>query len=416
MAQSHSEERSSRLNIIVHDFSGHPGQVQLSRQLARRGHTVEHQFCSSFTTGQGATVIREDDPPSFSIMGIGLKSDFARYSPLQRILQELQYGWLSIRAALARRPDIAIFSNLPMLPLAMVSLTMKICRIPYVLWWQDVYSDAIGTAARKRLGILGGPVGWLAECIERGSARGAATVVPIAHEFLDCLNRWGVDRTKTTVIQNWGALDEIQPRPHSNEWSRSHGLDGVKVVMYAGTLGLKHDPSVLAELARNAPSDCRVVVVSQGKGRKWLEEYCATVERLVLLDFQPYEQVPEMLGSADILVAVLEQDASRYSVPSKVLNYFCAGRPVLGLLPSDNAVARMIEHADAGIVVPSGDRPKATEAMIRLLADHALRDYMSENALNFANQNFEMDGIADRFETVIRRALPSGFPPAEELP
>ena len=416
MNQSHPEDRSSRLKIVVHDFSGHPGQVQLSRQLARRGHTVEHQFCSSFTTGQGATAIREDDPVSFSIMGIGLRSDFARYSPLRRIFQELHYGWLSIRATLARQPDIAIFSNLPILPLAMVSLTMKIRRIPYILWWQDVYSDAIGTTARRRLGILGGPVGWVAERIECGSARRAAAVVPIADEFLDCLNRWGVERTKTTVIQNWGALGEIQPQPHSNEWSRSHGLDGVRVVMYAGTLGLKHDPSVLAELARNAPSDCRIVVVSQGKGRQWLDEHCATVHRLVLLDFQPYERVPEMLGSADILVAILEQEASRYSVPSKVLNYFCAGRPVLGLLPADNAVARMIEHADAGIVVSPGNQTKATDAMLRLLADRELRDRMSENARNFADQTFAIDTVAERFETVIRRALPFGFPPAEELP
>jgi colanic acid biosynthesis glycosyl transferase WcaI len=65
--------------------------------------------------------------------------------------------------------------------------------------------------------------------------------------------------------------------------------------------------------------------------------------RLMLLDYQPYEQLPDMLASADALLVILERDASRCFVPSKSLNYFCTGRPVLALLQTDNAVARMVE-------------------------------------------------------------------------
>ena len=37
-----------------------------------------------------------------------------------------------------------------------------------------------------------------------------------------------------------------------NEWSRRMGLRGHPVVLYSGTLGLKHDPSILALLADRA--------------------------------------------------------------------------------------------------------------------------------------------------------------------
>ena len=30
------------LRVLVHDFAGHPFQIDLSRALARRGHTVRH--------------------------------------------------------------------------------------------------------------------------------------------------------------------------------------------------------------------------------------------------------------------------------------------------------------------------------------------------------------------------------------
>ncbi len=391
------------MRIVVHDFSGHPGQIQLSRELARRGHVVEHQYCQSVTTGQGATTRRSEDPETFSIRGISLGSDFARYSPIRRLVQEARYGWSAIRAALSMRPDVAVFSNLPMVPLTVASLALKLRGIPYVFWWQDVYSDAIGSIARQRLGRAGGAVAWLADRVERGCARRSSAIVPITDAFVDQLTTWGVDLDKVTVIPNWGALDEVRPQPRTNPWATAHSLDKVKVVMYTGTLGLKHDPSVIAELARNVPDDCRVVVVSQGMGRQWLEEHCADNPKLVLMDFQPYDQLPDMLGTADVLVAILEKDASRYSVPSKVLNYLCAGRPVLALLPSNNAVAEIVRSVDAGIVVPPGD-DKASVALGRLLSDDQLRAQMAANARAYAASVFDVAKIGDSFERVIRDA------------
>jgi colanic acid biosynthesis glycosyl transferase WcaI len=408
MAARHSGPRHSPLRIVVHDFSGHPGQIQLSRELAHRGHVVEHQYCQSLTTGQGATTLRRDDPQALTIKPISLGSDFARYSPMRRLFQEVRYGWSAIRAAFSMRPDVAVFSNLPMVPLAMASVALRFRGIPYVFWWQDVYSDAIGSIARRRLKRGGGTVGWLADRVEKGCARRSAAIVPITRAFVDQLDDWGIDREKVTVIPNWGALDEVGPRPRINSWGTANHLENCKVVMYTGTLGLKHDPSVIDELARNAPDDCRVVVVSQGIGRKWLDEHCHDNPKLVLMDFQPYAQLSDMLGTADVLVAVLEKDASRYSVPSKVLNYLCAGRPVLALLPADNAVAEIVRSADAGIVVPPGEAVMASEALVRLLSDDELRARMATNARDYAARVFDIVKIGDSFEGVIYNAVAGG--------
>jgi len=57
------------LRLVIHDHCGHLGQVHLSRQLARRGHQVEHQFCVSYTTGRGAIQLRDGDPESLLMIG-----------------------------------------------------------------------------------------------------------------------------------------------------------------------------------------------------------------------------------------------------------------------------------------------------------------------------------------------------------
>ena len=186
------------MRLVIHDYSGHPGQVHLSRELARRGHHVEHQYCASYTTGRGATERRDGDPESFVVRAIELSSEFARYSPVARLRQELQYARMSTRAVLAARPDVAVLSNIPLLSLFILTLSLRMRRVPYVFWQQDVYSEAIRVIARDRLGRLGCLVGWVAGCAERQVARGAAAIVAISDTFVEQLDAWGVPTSKYT--------------------------------------------------------------------------------------------------------------------------------------------------------------------------------------------------------------------------
>ena len=393
------------MNIVVHDFAGHPGQVQLSRELARRGHTVEHQYCASVPTGRGAVFARASDPASFRVQAIDLGRQFSRYSPIIRIWQELRYAFLTSAAVKKGDPDVAIFANVPIAALLLITISLRLRAIPYIFWWQDFYSEGVRVVAETRLGIAGAFIGRAARWVERTIARGAATVVPITEAFVSQLDEWDVSPERVHVIPNWAALEELPPRPRVNPWAEEHELVDVPVVMYAGTIGLKHDPSAIAKLARRLPEDCRVVIVSEGSGREWLEMNASEESRLRFLDYQPFEQLPDMLASADILLVMLESNASRYSVPSKALTYLCAGRPVLAILPPDNAIALMIQSAGAGIVVSPDDQVGAYAALNQLLSDPDLRNQMGMAARRYAELNFHIEDVADRFQSVIEKSL-----------
>ncbi|MCG7580085.1 glycosyltransferase family 4 protein [Mycolicibacterium sp. OfavD-34-C] len=389
------------MRVVVHDYSGHPGQVHLSRELARRGHHVVHQYCASYTTGRGATERRQDDPHSFSVHAVELPQEFARYSPVARIRQEVSYAIRASNAINAAKPDAAILSNVPLLSLTLLVCMLKVRRRPYVFWQQDVYSDAISTVARHKLGRIGSIVGLASRRCERFVARNARAVIPISETFKPQLLAWGVREEKILVVPNWAAIDEMPMLSKSNAWARENGLERTPVVMYAGTLGLKHNPAVLSEIARNAESGARTVVVSQGMGRDWLESNAHDVSGLMLMDYQPYERLPEMLATADILVVLLEQDASQYSVPSKVLNYLCAGRPIVAILPSGNSVARTVAESQAGLVVPPNDVAGAASAVNALLTDATAREQMGRCARRYAETTFDVASVADRFEIAL---------------
>src|SRR5690606_41233874 len=80
------------MRILVHDFAGHPFQVQLSRSLAQRGHEVVHAYCASLqTTPRGALEPQPDDPAGFRVEPISLRHPITKYSFVRRWGQENVY-------------------------------------------------------------------------------------------------------------------------------------------------------------------------------------------------------------------------------------------------------------------------------------------------------------------------------------
>jgi colanic acid biosynthesis glycosyl transferase WcaI len=393
--------RSSR--IVIHDYSGHPGQAQLSRALARRGYEVTHQHCPSYTTGRGSLRREAADPPTLTFEPVAMDGTFAKYHALTRLRQELAYGRAAARAIEAKDPAVVVLSNVPLLAHAVLARQLSRRGIPMVFWHQDIYSEAIGGAARRRIPVLGGALARVADHLERTIARRSAAVVAISPTFLERLSEWGVD-DKTTIVPNWAPIDELPVFPADNAWRRRVGLNNHPVVLYSGTLGLKHDPSILAELAsglRDSHPDARVVVISEGKGRDFLEQHKAhegaAADNLVLLDFQPYEDLPQVMASADVLVAILEPDASKFSVPSKVLTYLCASRAILGVLPPDNSVAEILSSQQAGAVVAPADRTEVVRQAAALLDDPARRTAMGRAGRAYAERTFSPETAADQF-------------------
>lgn len=393
------------LRIAVHDYSGHPFQVQLSRELARRGHEVLHLHCPSYCSGKGALEPRPGDPPGFRVEAVSLDTPFEKYSPVKRLRQERRYARRLVRRIREEGPDVVLSSNTPLFA---QQILLKKLGVPFVFWQQDVYSVAMQREAQRRLpSVLGRAVGRRFLELERKLLEQSDAVVTIAEDFRATLLQWGLPPAKLHVIENWAPLDELPPRPRDNDWARRHELVDKRVLLYSGTLGLKHDPGVLLRLAhelRDDP-DARVVVVSEGAGADQLREQGA--ENLLVLGFQPYETLPDVLASGDVLLAILEREAGRFAVPSKVLTYLCAARPLLAAVPPENLAARIITGSGAGLLAGPDDTDGFVAAARRLLADSDLRRQMGAAGRKYAETTFDIGTIGDRFEQVLRSVVPA---------
>ncbi len=392
------------MRLVVHDYSGHPFQVELSRSLAARGHEVHHIHAAFFQTPKGPLARRPDDPPGFHSVALELGRPFAKYAFVRRVRQEIAYGRLMAAEVARIRPDVVISSNMPLDPQAILARACRAQGSRFVFWLQDIYSVAIDRILRRRLPGLGAVVGARYIALERRLLREADAVVAITEDFRPILERWGVAPERVTVIENWAPLADMPVRPRANAWSASHRLDDKLVFLYAGTLGLKHDPSLLLELARTlaARPAARVVVASEGPGADWLARHRGALpaDNLILLPFQDFAVLPDMLGAADVLTAILEPEAGVFSVPSKVPSYLCAGRPILAAMPQANLAARTILRAGAGRVVAPGDAAGFAAAALAFADDAAGRTRCGQAARAWAESHFEINDIADRFAAI----------------
>lgn len=416
------------MRIVVHDYAGHPFPVQLSRELARREHTVLHAFAGGLLTPRGVLQRVAGDAPTLDFAEVPMSPQYRanKYSFLKRRGYEAAYG-RELASLLERTlPDLIISGQTPTEPQWTMIRIARQLGVPVVTWVQDFYSVAVEKLARRKLPLVGALAGWWYRYLDGKCLRASAGIVAITEDFVPILARFGVPTERVTVIPNWAPLDELPLRPRHNPWSARHGLDDKLVFLYSGTLAMKHNPDLLRRLAVRFRDDAtvRVVVISEGPGADYLRERkgVENLRNLELLPFQPFEDMPDVLAAADVLVAVLEADAGVFSVPSKVLSYHCAGRAILAAISARNLAARIIHSEASGICVEPQDVQGFLLRAAELRQDAALRARSGRSARAYAEKHFDVKAIADQFEVVFRRcagglvAAPGAKRPADRAP
>lgn len=397
------------MRIAVHDYAGHPFQFELSRQLAREGHEVRHFYFAGDAGPKGDAKVRADDAPGFSVDPIDLDGAYSKDKLFQRRAMDIRYGREAGARIAAFRPDVVISGNTPVEAQEPLMRAAQGAGAAFVFWMQDFYSLAVKRIlGRKWFGAGAAVAAWY-EHLEAGQLRRSDAIVLISDDFLSGLAELKVRDADLEIIPNWGALDSLPVRPRANSWSAAQGLEGKFNFLYSGTLGLKHDPLVLTALADAFATDPTVVVtvVAAGQGADMLRAELEARPRpnMSLLPLQPMEVLPEVLGSADVVIALLEEDAGRFSVPSKVLSYLCAHRPIILSAPRENLAARILADAGAGVVVEAGDATGLVAAARRLHDDDELRTAMGISGRTYAETNFDVTAVAARFQAVFQRAI-----------
>ncbi len=401
-------EQAAKLAVYIHDYAGHISQLEVARELARRGHTVTFTYCDRFSTPRG-DMETGAALPGLTLRSVSIDAEINKTNYLKRQLQDIQYAGALVRDIRSTRCDVALSCNTPLVPEAALLRFCRRTHLPLIHWWSEVYSRAVHDGLQRKSKVLATLVGGAYQRLEKWLLNRSDGAISVCRGAVDIAkDEWGI-RRDISVIPVAAPVHHIRPTGKSNPWSQRHGLADTLNIVYSGTLGIKHRPEFLSQLAAALRSrgDIRVIVISEGPGAEYLrqEKSAENLDNLLLFPFQPFEDYPNVLGTADIQITILDSEAGKYSLPSKCVSQLCSGKPQVAVVPLENDAARMIREADAGLVSQPDDY-ESFEGNIKALIDNRdQRTEFGQRGRLYVENKLEIGHLVAQYEQIMRRVI-----------
>lgn len=177
--------------------------------------------------------------------------------------------------------------------------------------------------------------------------------------------------------------------------------------MFAGNIGAAQSFDTIlsaAETLRVYP-DIHWVILGDGRQFNWVKEEVARrglSQTVHLFGRHPVESMPYWFAHADAMLVTLKRDPIfALTIPSKLQSYMACGRPILAALEGEGA--RIMEEAQAGIVVPADDAAALAQAALRLFCMRSdEREVMGQNGRRYFLEEFERDALIARLDSLMR--------------
>jgi len=120
------------------------------------------------------------------------------------------------------------------------------------------------------------------------------------------------------------------------------------------------------------------------------------------------DALSQSLSAADALVLTQRADVVDIVIPSKLLTYMAAGRPVVVAVNPKSEAGRYVREADCGLVVPPEDPEALAKAIRSLSADPRSVTRLGANARAFAEQHFSKTVVLHKYDEFFRRICAQG--------
>jgi colanic acid biosynthesis glycosyl transferase WcaI len=397
------------MNYAPERTSVAPFTTGLSEYLVSRGHRVfvattfpHYPEWKVQAPYEGKAFLRE------SRNGVGVLRGYVyiprKPSTLRRILYDTS---LSISAFLwgLRIGDIDVI--LAISPPVQVGLSAwalsAFKRATFVFQVKDLAVDAA-----VALGMLKKPaLVRLARSLEGFIYRRARKILVICQGFADNLKARGVPEAKVLVLPDWVDTEFIRPLDRHNPFRKTQQLGPSQfVVLHAGNMGAKQGLDNAIQAAKRLDNGDGVVflLVGDGSEKMRLVDVAARegVANVRFLPLQSPDALPQMLSAADVLLISQRASVIDTVIPSKLLTYMAAGRPIVAAVHPESEVAKYVRKAECGLIVPPEEPSQLADAIRGVYASPELAAGFGRKARAFAEEHFARKHVLQRYDEFFR--------------
>ncbi len=317
----------------------------------------------------------------------------ANEGTLKRILDYVSF-MMSAAFFFWRYPkfDIILATSPPLFVPLGGYLLSRLRRRPWVFEIRDLWPATI--AAVGAGGGKGRAFKFLTK-LEMFLYRKADRLIPLTDAFKEELIERGIAAQKQDVVTNGVDMEQFSRDNIPIDVRERLGINpNVFLAGYVGTTGLCQGLETIidaAELLKDE-ADVHIMILGEGAERAGLEAEAKRrgLERVIFHDFVSREEVCCYVGALDASIIHLRPHPLFKSViPSKIFENMAMGVPMIHAV--EGISAGIVEHAGAGICIPSGDPQAMADAVMTLKRDPGTLKQMREQGMEAAVKHYSRD-------------------------
>ena len=306
------------------------------------------------------------------------------------------------------KSDLIIFTTEPPFAPFISILTFFLKKTKYLLIIYDLYPNIlIENNLISKNNILIRLWLFLNKFVYSNAERIILLSSPMAKKFVEELP---FTKNKISIIPSWADVKIIKPLPKKNNWFiKKHKLNQKFVVLYSGNQGRCHDFQTILDAALLLKQYPKFVFLFIGNGykNKLIREFknFHNLKNIKLLDFQPFENLPFSLTSADLALVSIDDRSANLVAPSKLYGHLAAGSPLGIISPANSYLEELVNLNNLGKAFRNGESNKLKDWIIQLEKNEELQMNYSKNSREFIVKNYTEEIISEKYSNLINQVL-----------
>ncbi|WP_134391471.1 glycosyltransferase family 4 protein [Candidatus Methylacidiphilum fumarolicum] len=331
-----------------------------------------------------------------------------KVTTLRRIVHEGSFIFSSfLRALFLRKPDLLFVVSPPLGLGGTAFLLSRLWKIPYIFHVPDLQPDA----ARDLRMIKSSIFFDILYKLEKFSYDKAAKISTLTRTMRAKILSKGIPAEKVVLLPDWADPDLflLPNKKQALDFKKKYGLENKILVAHTGNMGVKQGLDIVIEAAADLKEKKEIVflLVGDGADRYRLEEKAKKMDlpNLQFISLLPKEEYFSLLSAVDLCLVTQKKEVGDIVFPSKVMTYLAASKPVVCSVNKNSEVAKVIEEAQAGVVVPAEDPKEMAKALRTLAMDKDTRKRLGENGREYAFNTWEKGKVLEAMEKVVWEVL-----------
>jgi glycosyltransferase involved in cell wall biosynthesis len=319
------------------------------------------------------------------------------------------YSFAKLAARVGRklaRPDVVYATHTPLtIGLPGISLG-RYFSVPFVFEVRDLWPEALVNVGGLKNPLV---IWWLRRMAKKIYSK-AKHIVALSPGMKEGIVHTGIPAERVTVIPNAGDLDLFRPDIDGSYWRERLGLGERFAAIYFGAMGFANGLEYVIDAARILAErgDDHIVIVLHGDGGKRLElekmvrDY--RLSNVVFNDLVPDKnEVARLVAGCQVCLTIYRAARENTWSPNKMFDALAAGKPVL--VNVSGWLKEMVESNRCGRSLDPRRPDTLADALEELAADPQTCREMGKDARALAERDFDRSKLADRFESVLTKAV-----------